>query len=741
MSQASAFYSGTVGVGQVLSGVTVSAYQYVDVTAGGLFESSTILPHGSAYLGANGQGDALIVNGGTLFVDGKAAATTVTGGGEMEVNAGLAVSTTIMSGGDQFVAYDYANAEKFGRALDTKVGFGGSQRLFFGSAGNTVVSSGGVQEVETPGSLASNTQVYSGGEMDVYGIATDATIYAGATLRVGSNADPAGIVQAGGTLLVTQSGADLSALVLDSGATVAFLNGATASGLVVGAGVLVESGAVQINSATGAASLLVAVGNLLSGYTVGAEETETVNSGGRASATTVVNGGTQIVNSGGKATGSVLYHGSQTIEFGAKALDTDIRSGGYQIVSNGTATDTTVYSGGVQSVSVAGPAVTSGTVLSGGVELVNGQGRSVDTTVLHGGAEELYSFTSSTDTTVGQGGVEDVLGADASGTIVQGGGELLDFDYDATLTSCVVESGGYLVLSGAGGYNNGTVAQTTIQAGGHLVLFDAADTSGFSIASGAVVTSVTVAIFSGTEQVPYGRYVTDPHLSGGTIGAYATEVVASGGVVESTTITSGGSQSVQGGTAFDTILQADTVQRGGLGLLGPATMVGTVIESGGLQELYRGATATDTTIEAGGLLFFSSGLAVSNVSMSVGGAMTIAQLKYHSGGSVRLNAHDQLIVYEGGSTVEIQMVGNYSGAQFVASDGGDGATYITLSAAGAASAQAAQGGELVPALAQPLAAAQDPSGAHSLPPPAAPWFDAASDQQTSQPMMLHPHSA
>jgi hypothetical protein len=77
MSNLSAFYSGTVGPGQVLSGVTVSAYQSVNVERDGTFENSTILAQGSAWVKIGGHADALVINGGSITVDGTTNGTTL----------------------------------------------------------------------------------------------------------------------------------------------------------------------------------------------------------------------------------------------------------------------------------------------------------------------------------------------------------------------------------------------------------------------------------------------------------------------------------------------------------------------------------------------------------------------------------------------------------------------------------------------------------------------------------------
>src|SRR4029077_3800776 len=92
---------------------------------------------------------------------------------------GTAISTTINSGGVQYVGVGGS-----GFASNTTINSSGTQYVQTGTAVGTTIFVGGLEIVAASGGTDSGAQV-SGGEQDVFGVASGATIFAGSQV-VGS---------------------------------------------------------------------------------------------------------------------------------------------------------------------------------------------------------------------------------------------------------------------------------------------------------------------------------------------------------------------------------------------------------------------------------------------------------------------------------------------------------------------------------------------------------------------------
>ncbi|MBJ3979246.1 AIDA repeat-containing protein, partial [Salmonella enterica subsp. enterica serovar Derby] len=100
-----------------------------------------------------------------------------------------------------------------------------------------------------------------------------------------------------------------------------------------------------------------------------------------------------------------------------------------------------------------------------------------------------------------------------------------------------------------------------------------------------------------------------------TINANGRQVINEGGVATTTTIYSGGDQSVHG-YAEDTVLDGgyQYVHSGGMA-------VNTTINSSGWQVVKEGAQARDTTVNSNGILQVNADGVASDVTINAGGAL------------------------------------------------------------------------------------------------------------------------
>jgi autotransporter passenger strand-loop-strand repeat protein len=208
-----------------------------------------------------------VLSGGTLQVDSGGTALGTVDSGGTDVVHGSASGTIVSSGGTETV-------ESGGTAIDTVVSSGGSLVVSSGGfADPTIIMSAGFETISAGGS-DDGAQI-SGGEQDVFGTASNATIVSGFQVI------------------------EFAAL---------------------GSNTTIGSGGVQYDLGT-------ASGTTLSGGT------QVVY--GSAAATTVASGGTQNVVAGGTATGGTVSSGGTQYDAGTVSGTT--LSGGTEVI-DGTAT-------------------------------------------------------------------------------------------------------------------------------------------------------------------------------------------------------------------------------------------------------------------------------------------------------------------------------------------------------------------------------------------------------------------
>lgn len=198
-------YSTVVSSGGLFSAVDGSSASNLQINAGGILQAST----GASIDGNNANGAFSISGGNAKYVlldndgllgvrSGDSSFATVVNSGGAEIVYGTASGTTVNAGGMQGI-------NQGGTAEGTVVNSGGTQEVA-GMTSATVLTSGGLQIIQNAGSAydtladtGSEQDVISGGTVqsvlmsgtqNVWGTATDTTVYAGGKQNVllGGNA-------------------------------------------------------------------------------------------------------------------------------------------------------------------------------------------------------------------------------------------------------------------------------------------------------------------------------------------------------------------------------------------------------------------------------------------------------------------------------------------------------------------------------------------------------------------------
>jgi autotransporter passenger strand-loop-strand repeat protein len=385
----------------------------------------------------------------------------------------------------------------------------------------------------------SGTVTASGGVLDL----------SGGTLAGSNNFT----ISSGGTLEFSET-ASISAVTLSAGQTLEVGSGGnlTISGTeIVSGGTLIDSG----GTLTVTSGVVVQAGGQTISLSIAG--TETVSNGGVASNTTVLSGGLETISSGGTASNTTVnLGGTETVSSGGKTSGASV-SGNEKVY--GSAVGDAVFSGGSQTVSSGG--ITSSTsVQSGGTEAVLSSGNSISATVY--GSEIVSAGGTTTSATVLITGTETVYGSSISDIINNNGVQL-------------IESGG-------------SASNTTIETGG----------SGTVLAGGKSTSAHVYGNSSspGTNLFDYGSTV------GAQISAYGSETVYSGGVASATTVSSGGTLVLSGGTVSGSSGSSGLLLSGGI-------VSGSIVQSGATLVAASGATLSGLGVASGVTLEVSGGVA------------------------------------------------------------------------------------------------------------------------------------
>ena len=336
----------------------------------------------------------------------------------------------------------------------------------------------------------------------------------------------------------------------------------------------------------------------------------TVAAGQTINGITVLSGARVVVESGGTANNtSVDSGGYEFVEASGTASGTTL-SGGYQYVY-GSASGTTLSTGGFQDI-LAGGTANSTTINSGGNQYDYG---TASGTTLSG---SQYVFGSASGTAVSSGGFQDILaGGLASNATINNGGNQYDF---GTASDATVDSGGYQFVEASG-----AASGTTLSGGYQFVYGSASGTvlssGGFQdILAGGTASSTTVN--SGGVQYDYGtasgttlsgsQYVFGSAIASGTVvSTGGIQDILAGGSASSATINSGGNQ-YDFGTASST-----TVDSGGYQFIEASGTASNTTLSGGYQ--YVNGSVSGTVLSNGGFQDILSGGTANNTTINSGG--------------------------------------------------------------------------------------------------------------------------
>jgi autotransporter passenger strand-loop-strand repeat protein len=320
------------------------------VESGGLLEvergtaNNTIVGNGGEEIvGETGIVNIVTVESGGLLVvgNGTIAGATVNSGGTLELlqGAGVFGTITVGSGGTLELSQGVYVSPSGTINLNSGAIFEGTLELSGtasgitvnsgllavengGSASGTTVNSGGL-EVVSAGGNDTGAQI-RGGEQDVYGSATNATIFTGSQ--------------------VVESGGNASGTTINNGGVEDVFSGGTTSGAIVNGGVEVVSAGgtdngAQINGGGEQDVYGTAIGTTINAggrenvygtatnTTINSGALEDVLSGGIASGTTI-SGGTLELTNGGSAGGAITFAGSGgVLKIDGTTMPTNVISG------------------------------------------------------------------------------------------------------------------------------------------------------------------------------------------------------------------------------------------------------------------------------------------------------------------------------------------------------------------------------------------------------------------------------
>ena len=501
--------------------------------------------------------------------------------------------------------------------------YSGNEAVVPGAANSTYVYSGGLISVYN-GGIANDTAVYYGGSFGIAGSASGVQIESGARLDILEGANVQGIIQSVGGIVNADviSGATrvVSGVTLLSTGSHAFsLNGNTANDFIVYSG-----GEQHIQSGGTANRTILSSGGVQHIELAGMALSTTISNGAYAS---VYGGGiiqSAEIKEGGKLyvrSGGIAINISQAISANVyadvvKANTTYISgknaSGADFSLSNGIANDFILYSGGSQIVS------------NGGI---------ANRTIVHSGATQTIYAGSATSMNV-SGGTVSLMGADSftssgyvSAAIISGGS--IDIGPFGYAYGVYVLSGGMMVNSA--GFTDSSYISNARQIVG--------------VSSGDVlipaIASRNSLYIGATQEVYNGGSAIDNYLFG-----YNRQTVYSGGFAKNTNITVvesnyGGIQNISGGSALSNYITSGTqnIYSGGIAestylssgasqyVYSSALASKTTINSGAAAHVYSGGNTKDATVKSGGVLEIGSGGSASGIVQSEGGRVLIGTIQ------------------------------------------------------------------------------------------------------------------
>ena len=379
---------------------------------------------------------------------------------------------------------------------------------------------------------------------------------------------------------------------------------------------------------------------------------DTMNSGGyqrisgNSGTVSTMNSGRQVINgSGGSGTVITMNSGgTQFIQLGSGTVTT-MNGGGMQIINSGNGTVIAMNSGGTQTIERGGSGTVT-TMNSGGTQIISGKGTynsaSVSGTVstMNGGMQSIEFYGDSGTVITMNSGVQNISSG-GNGTVITMNSGMQHIRSGGIGTVTTMNSGGQqtidrgegTVSTMSGGYQDIVGGSGTVitMSGGQQTIFSGIGT--VSTMSGGIQkildggTGTVKALNGGTQVVSSGGTSLDTVLnSGGTV--YQN----SGGLISGITY-NGGVQIIDNITAsYDSMTLGSGGENVTMGVANGAQMSGTILNSGGMQQVLDGGTALATEVN-GGTVYLASGGVVSDLTMS-GGALELENI---DGGSFNIS--------------------------------------------------------------------------------------------------------
>jgi autotransporter passenger strand-loop-strand repeat protein len=319
------------------------------------------------------------------------------------------------------------------------------------------------------------------------------------------------------------------------------------------------------------------------------------------------------------------------------------------VVSSGqTSSGNTLGSGTDMFVQSGGSAVSI--TVDSGADLTVSAGGTADDVTVHAGADMFVAGLAHALHV--EGGAVFVSGGIASDTTIDSGGTMYCLTGGLADGVNIGSQGALYVSSGAIASNTSVTSAGSLWAySGATIVSGTVAQGGFAIVSGGVTSDLNL-LTSGGEYIYSGGSAVFTQVSVGGL-----EYVYSGGVAAQGAISSGGAAYVSyGGLALDETLL-----------------------SGGALYVYSAGSAASTTVESGASLYLYSASRVTDTNLAQGATLDLAWLGYDSAGTANLNsADDVLTIVESGTTLTLQLAGNYTGEFFhLGADDGPG-TDVTV---------------------------------------------------------------
>lgn len=496
------------------------------------------------------------------------------GGSMVTGNKGVVNSTTINSAG-------YADINYGGTANNTIINSGGTQRVYSSYANNTVVHSGGVEYVAMGGTSLNIVQDY-GGYVSV------GTIMSGYSIRVtGTNES--------GAFSLSNGVADN--FILYDGARQDISSGGTSTNLTQNIGTQVfanviagsktkvtgvnESGFFSLSNGVADNFVLYSGGSQSIG--VGGTSTNITQNIGAHVVVSVANDNTKVTGvnesgafslSNGVADNFIIYTGAQVVSSGGTANNTILRNNAWQVVSNGGMANNTIIKDGNRQIIYSAGIADTNIISSGAVQFVSTGGTALNTIQSSGG----HVFTD-----VVAGAMTKIVGTNETATFSLSNGVADGF---------ILYSGGSQNVS-----SGGTSTNIDQRAGGNI---------------NVVVDDINNTKVTGTNEL--GTFILSNGIADGFVFyGDGMQTISSGGSAVNTRML-GGRQMLDGGTAFNTVVDNNTDNNWGAyqDIANGGLASNTTVGRGG-QQITSGGTADNSLLTSGGHQFISGGSALNTI--------------------------------------------------------------------------------------------------------------------------------